>query len=886
MQHNKSELETKTTKAMEKLEIKGKRFGRGAVDSGLTHECGVFGVVGTGKWPTNVDIAQTVCLGLVALQHRGQESAGIVTSEGNDSKNFNIHKGMGMINNIFTDESIKKLKGNLGIGHTRYSTSAASEEVNCQPFVVHTAQGPIALAHNGELVNCESLRTAVLGRGVGLSTHSDSELITQSLCVNPPDGEINGPDWPARIKHLMKLTKISYSLVIMMKDKIYGVRDPYGNRPLCIGRIVPLKSRESSKNSGITNGNSFINGNGYHNHMNDDDTDGWVISSESCGFLSIGARYEREVEPGEIVELTQDGVRTIDIVERPRDESNRILPQAFCIFEYVYFARSDSIFEGQMVYTVRMECGRQLAIEAPVEADIVSSVPESGTAAAHGFSRESKIAFVEVLCKNRYVGRTFIQPSTRLRQLGVAKKFGALSENVAGKRLILIDDSIVRGNTIGPIIKLLRDAGAKEVHIRIASPPLLYPCYMGINIPTKQELIGNHMNPQELAKHVGADSLAYLSVDGLIRAVRTNLKSKNKSKVGHCTACLTGKYPVELDYSLVIMMKDKIYGVRDPYGNRPLCIGRIVPLKSRESSKNSGITNGNSFINGNGYHNHMNDDDTDGWVISSESCGFLSIGARYEREVEPGEIVELTQDGVRTIDIVERPRDESNRILPQAFCIFEYVYFARSDSIFEGQMVYTVRMECGRQLAIEAPVEADIVSSVPESGTAAAHGFSRESKIAFVEVLCKNRYVGRTFIQPSTRLRQLGVAKKFGALSENVAGKRLILIDDSIVRGNTIGPIIKLLRDAGAKEVHIRIASPPLLYPCYMGINIPTKQELIGNHMNPQELAKHVGADSLAYLSVDGLIRAVRTNLKSKNKSKVGHCTACLTGKYPVELEF
>lgn len=439
-----------------------------------------------------------------------------------------------MINNIFTDESIKKLKGNLGIGHTRYSTSAASEEVNCQPFVVHTVHGPVALAHNGELVNCDSLRSTVLGRGVGLSTHSDSELITQSLCVNPPDEEENAPDWPARIKNLMKLTKISYSLVIMMNDKIYGVRDPYGNRPLCIGRIVPLEGH-----------GTITNGNGCHN---EDDTEGWVISSESCGFLSIGARYMREVLPGEIVEITQHGVRSVAIVERPRDKENQVLPQAFCIFEYVYFARSDSIFEGQMVYTVRMECGRQLAIEAQVDADIVSSVPESGTAAAHGFSRESGIDFVEVLCKNRYVGRTFIQPSTRLRQLGVAKKFGALSENVAGKRLILIDDSIVRGNTIGPIIKLLRDAGAKEVHIRIASPPLLHPCYMGINIPTKQELIGNQMNPQELAAHVGADSLAYLSVDGLVRAVRTNLKTQNKKQVGHCTACLTGNYPVQLEF--------------------------------------------------------------------------------------------------------------------------------------------------------------------------------------------------------------------------------------------------------------------------------------------------------------------------------------------------
>lgn len=270
--------------------------------------------------------------------------------------------------------------------------------------------------------------------------------------------------------------------------------------------------------------------------------DGWVISSESCGFLSIGARYVREVLPGEIVELSKDGIRTMDIVERPDKKL-----QAFCIFEYVYFARSDSIFEGQMVYSVRLQCGRQLAKEAFIDADIVSSVPESGTAAAHGFARESGLHFAEVLCKNRYVGRTFIQPSTRLRQLGVAKKFGALSENVAGKRLILIDDSIVRGNTIGPIIKLLRDAGAVEVHIRIASPPLLNPCFMGINIPTRDELIGNKLNPEELAKYVGADSLAYLSVEGLIKAVKHNLKTTAPEKTGHCTACLTGEYPIPVD---------------------------------------------------------------------------------------------------------------------------------------------------------------------------------------------------------------------------------------------------------------------------------------------------------------------------------------------------
>ncbi|KAM7362538.1 phosphoribosylamidotransferase [Cochliomyia hominivorax] len=493
--------------------------GCGKEITGLTHECGVFGAIACGDWPTQIEIAHVICLGLVALQHRGQESAGIVTSEGKCSKSFNMHKGMGMISTLFNDDAMKKLKGNLGIGHTRYSTSAASEVVNCQPFVVHTTHGAMALAHNGELVNSESLRREVLGRGVGLSTHSDSELIAQSLCCCPEGvSEEDGPNWPARIRHFMQLAHLSYSLVVMIKDKIYAVRDVYGNRPLCLGKIVPL-------NSGTTK-------------VEDAPAEGWVVSSESCGFLSIGARYVREVEPGEIIELTRNGYRTVDIVERPDYKK-----MAFCIFEYVYFARGDSIFEGQMVYSVRMQCGRQLAREAPIKADIVSSVPESGTAAAHGYAKESGLEFAEVLCKNRYVGRTFIQPSTRLRQLGVAKKFGALSENVAGKRLVLVDDSIVRGNTIGPIIKLLRDAGAVEVHVRVASPPLQYPCYMGINIPTHEELIANKLNNVQLARKVGADSLEYLSVEGLRAAVNLNRQALNPSKSGHCTACLTGEYP-------------------------------------------------------------------------------------------------------------------------------------------------------------------------------------------------------------------------------------------------------------------------------------------------------------------------------------------------------
>ncbi|KAF5301083.1 hypothetical protein FQA39_LY10902 [Lamprigera yunnana] len=499
------------------------------VTTGLTHECGVFGAIGTSLWPDHINISEIILIGLEALQHRGQESSGIVTTNGTS---FNIKKGMGLVRNVFNNENMKTLRGSMGIGHTRYSTSASSDQVNSQPFFVHSIHGSLAVAHNGELVNKNGLRKMVLGRGVGLSTHSDSELITQALCLNPPEGEINGPNWPGRIKHLMQLSPLSYSLVIMLKDRIYAVRDPYGNRPLCLGKILPVDQ---------------ING------VHELQAEGWAVASESCAFLTH-IRYVREVLPGEIIEMTKSGIKTIDIIDRPNDR-----PPAFCIFEYVYFARPNSVFEGQEVYSVRTQCGSQLAMEKPVDADIVGSVPESGNAAAHGFAKQSNIPFGELLTKNTYVGRSFIQPTNRLRQRNVSLKFskyratvflitsvcliiGPIAANVAGKRIILIDDSIVRGNTIGPIIKLLRTAGATEVHIRVASPPLQYPCYMGINIPTKEELIANSLDSMDLASHVGADSLEYLSVDGLVKAVQRDAKSEN-GKVGHCTACLTGNYP-------------------------------------------------------------------------------------------------------------------------------------------------------------------------------------------------------------------------------------------------------------------------------------------------------------------------------------------------------
>ncbi|XP_015910144.1 amidophosphoribosyltransferase isoform X10 [Parasteatoda tepidariorum] len=493
-------------------------------DFELQTACGIFGCLATGEWPTNLDVAHIIYLGLIALQHRGQESCGITTSNG-DLSNVNTHKMAGLVTHAFKEEDLAKLKGNLGIGHTRYSTAGGTQHLNTQPFVVHTKHGVLAIAHNGELVNAPQLRREIIEKGVGLSTESDSELMVQILCMPPPEpnNECEGkPDWPARIKNLMSRTKTSYALLIMNGDTIYAVRDPYGNRPLCIGKLVPPRGS-----------------------LDDDESEleGYVVSSESCAFPSVAGRLVREVEPGEIVEITKKGIRSICILPRPKGSSN----PAFCIFEYVYFARPDSMMEGQMVYTARMECGRQLAIQAPIEADVVSAVPESATPAAIGYAEQAKIPYMEVLCKNRYVGRTFIQPSTRLRQLAVLKKFGPLSANFKGKRIVLIDDSIVRGNTMGAIIRMLREAGAEEVHIRIASPPLHHPCYMGINIPTREELIANKLNADQLAEQIGANSLVYLDVANLKNAVKANSTMDKKSE-RHCTACLTGEYPVALEW--------------------------------------------------------------------------------------------------------------------------------------------------------------------------------------------------------------------------------------------------------------------------------------------------------------------------------------------------
>jgi amidophosphoribosyltransferase len=451
--------------------------------------CGVVGIYAPGA-----EVARLSFFALYALQHRGQESAGIVTSDGHVA---HIHKGVGLVAQVFTEENLHPLRGHLSIGHTRYSTTGAPRLRNAQPYLIETVLGPLGVAHNGNLTNAPSLRRDLLHRGVGLSSSSDSEVITQMLAG------ASGWTWEDRIASFMEWAQGAYSLTVLTREAVYAVRDPWGFRPLCLGRL-----NES----------------------------GWVIASESCALATIGATFLREVQPGEIVRLDEDGPTSW---QGPRSATR----PALCVFEYIYFARPDSLFEGQTVYQVRCRLGARLAQEYPVEADLVIGVPDSATAHATGYARASGVPFGEGLIKNRYIGRTFIQPDERLRQLGVALKFNPLPGVLEGRRVIVVDDSIVRGTTSGPLVALLRQAGAAEVHVRVASPPIRYPCFMGVDMATRAELIAAQMNVDQIARHLGVDSLGYLSLEGLIEAVGVG-------NGGHCRACFTGDYPLPMPYEI------------------------------------------------------------------------------------------------------------------------------------------------------------------------------------------------------------------------------------------------------------------------------------------------------------------------------------------------
>lgn len=449
----------------------------------LREACGVFGVYAPGE-----DVARITFFGLYALQHRGQESAGIATS---NSRTLYLKTGMGLVSQVFDEDDLSYLPGTFAIGHTRYSTTGASRLDNAQPFRVSGPNGELALGHNGNIVNAEGLRDELKRDGIACSTGSDSEVIAQLLAHAP------GLDWKERWSYVMRKLNGAYSLAVITPDALMMARDPMGNRPLCLGKL----------------------------------DGGWVAASESCAFDHLGATFIREVEPGEVIYIDAEGLQSF----KPVDDLEQ--RQAFCVFEYIYFARPDSVLDSKLLYSVRLNLGRELAKEHPApSADIVIGVPDSATAAAIGYSQASGIPFVEALVKNRYVGRTFIKPDQRLREIGVQLKFNPLREMLHNKRVVLVDDSIVRDTTSTRVIQMLKKAGAREVHMRVTSPPITHPCFYGIDMGTRWELIAAKKTVDEICEHIGADSLGYLSKEGLEAATATP-----KSKL--CMACFSGEYP-------------------------------------------------------------------------------------------------------------------------------------------------------------------------------------------------------------------------------------------------------------------------------------------------------------------------------------------------------
>ncbi|MBU4215622.1 MAG: amidophosphoribosyltransferase [Actinobacteria bacterium] len=471
-----------------------------SADGRLTHDlnpqekgpqdaCGVFGV-----WAPGEEVAKLAYFGLYALQHRGQESAGIATSDGS---HLLVYKDMGLVSQVFDETALSALTGHLAIGHCRYSTTGASTWENAQPTLGPTAAGTVALGHNGNLTNTAELvdlvaerygskRRGELARG----NTTDTALVT-ALLAGDPDHTLE-----ATALEVLPRLRGAYCLVFMDETTLYAARDPQGVRPLVLGRLER----------------------------------GWVVASETSALDIVGASFVREVEPGELIAIDSDGLR-----------STRFAPvdRAGCIFEYVYLARPDTAIAGRSVHAARVAMGRRLAAEHPVEADLVIPVPESGTPAAVGYAAASGIPFGQGLTKNAYVGRTFIQPSQTLRQLGIRLKLNPLREVIKGKRLVVVDDSIVRGNTQRALVRMLREAGAAEVHVRISSPPVKWPCFYGIDFASRAELIANGLSADEIAASLGADSLGYISIEGLVAAT--------EQPVGQlCTACFTGRYPIEL----------------------------------------------------------------------------------------------------------------------------------------------------------------------------------------------------------------------------------------------------------------------------------------------------------------------------------------------------
>ena len=455
----------------------------------LHEECGVFGMY---DFDGN-DVASTIYYGLFALQHRGQESCGIAVSDTEGPKGkVNSIKGMGLVNEVFTEEALQKLHGDIGVGHTRYSTAGSSTRENAQPLVLNYVKGTLGLAHNGNLINALELRRELEYTGAIFQTTIDSEVIAYHIARE----RIQQHSVEDAVVSAMKKIKGAYSLIVMSPRKLIGARDPYGFKPLCIGK---------------------------RDHA-------YIFASETCALETIGAEYIRDVLPGEVVTITRDGILSNQELCLPKEQ------QARCIFEYIYFARPDSVFDGVGVYHSRIQAGRFLAMDHPVDADLVVGVPESGNAAALGYSMESGIPYGTAFVKNSYVGRTFIKPKQGNRESSVRIKLNVLKEAVDGKRVIMIDDSMVRGTTNDRVVSMLREAGAKEVHVRISSPPFLHPCYFGIDIPSEDQLIAHNRSIEEIRRIIGADSLGYLKINRLHKMVE---------ELPICRGCFTGDYPME-----------------------------------------------------------------------------------------------------------------------------------------------------------------------------------------------------------------------------------------------------------------------------------------------------------------------------------------------------
>jgi len=452
-------------------------------------ECGVIGV-----FTPEGEASRLAFFGLFALQHRGQESAGIAAANG---ENVVVHADMGLVTQIFREPDFYPLIGDMAIGHTRYSTSGSSELCNAQPLLVDGQHGQLAVANNGNIINALQLRDQLQDEwNCTFTSTTDTEVIAQLLA------HATGANWEDRVFQCMRQLEGAYSIVVQTKDTMIAARDPLGIRPLCLGKL---------------------NG-------------GWVVASESCALDHIGAEYIRELDAGEVIIVDGNGLHTATW-------SGGTGRQALCVFELIYFARPDSLMAGQLVHSVRQELGAQLAREHPVDADLVIGIPDSSTAAAVGYAQESGIPFSEGLVKNRYVGRTFIEPEQRLRDLGVRQKFNTLVDVIQGKRLVVVDDSIVRGTTTPHVVNLLRKGGAKEVHMRVCAPPIKHPCFMGVDMASREELLAANNTLEDIRTIIGADTLGYLSVEGLLEVV-------GGTKGGFCDACFTGNYPVPVQLEL------------------------------------------------------------------------------------------------------------------------------------------------------------------------------------------------------------------------------------------------------------------------------------------------------------------------------------------------